>query len=233
MYVTAIVLAAGKGLRFKSRTPKALAEINSKPIIIYSLNTLNKHPQVKDIIVVANYLNFREIKNKIKKYRVNKIKEVVLGGRERQDSVINGLKKIDKRTELVLIHDGVRPFIDKAMVSAVIKEADRCGAARLGVPVKATIKEAHGSWLIAHRNFIVKKTLNRENLWEIQTPQAFRKELILKAYDKFSNTRVTDDASLVERLGAKVRLVLGSYSNIKITTVDDLIIAEAVAKGFA
>lgn len=230
MYVSAIVLAAGKGLRLNPKIPKPLIKINSKPVIIYSLNTLSKHPAVKDIIVVVNALNQKDIVNKIRQYAITKVRQIVLGGKERQDSVRNGLKAMDSSTDLVLIHDAVRPFISREGISSVIKEAQNCGAAILGVPVAATIKEVHSSKFMVHSKFKVKKTLNRENLWEIQTPQVFRKDLILEAYKRFGDREVTDDAALVEKLGAKVKLVRGSYFNLKITTPEDLVIAEAIVK---
>ncbi len=222
MYVTAILLAAGKGLRLKSKISKPLIKINSRPLIIYSLDILSKHPDIKDIIIVANRRNIEDVRSSIRQYRINKIKDVVLGGRLRQISVFNGLRATDAQTELVLIHDGVRPFIDREMVSSVIESGKRHGAAIVGVPVKATIKEVHSS-------LIVKKTLNREKLWEIQTPQVFNRGLILKAYKKLGNIDVTDDAMLVEKLGVKVSVVLGTYKNIKITTPEDLVIAKALA----
>ncbi len=239
MYVTAVVLAAGKGLRLiqplcakaglKSKISKPLIKIDSKPLIIYSLNTLSKHPYIKDIIVVANRRNLQDIRNKIKRYRIDKIKDVVLGGQVRQASVVNGLRAIDNRTDLVLIHDGVRPFIDRDIVSSVIKTAKSYGAAIAGVPVKATIKKVTRQASGVTRQFMVEKTIDRNGLWEIQTPQVFRKGLILKAYDKFGDIDVTDDAMLVEKLGVKVSVVKGSYNNIKITTPEDLVVAQAIA----
>lgn len=219
--VTAIVLAAGKGLRFKSKIPKLLAQIDSKPVIIYSLEVLGRHPNIDEIILVANIKNLKFIKNKIKQYRIGKVTKIVLGGKKRQDSVRNGLKVMGPKTNLVLIHDGVRPFINKQIVSSAIKEAERSKAAIVGVPVKATIKSIRS-------NLTVDRTLNRGNLWEIQTPQVFNRKLILEAYKKFGNRAVTDDASLVEKLGKKVKMVMGSYANIKITTPEDLIIARAI-----
>jgi len=210
-------------LRFKSRLSKPLIKVNSKPIIIRCLGILSKHPYIEDIIVVANSKNSISITREIKQYRIKKIKDIVLGGRLRQNSVINGLKAMDMRTGLVLIHDAVRPFIDKDMVSSVIKEASRYGAAIVGAPVKDTVKKVK-------TKFVVEKTLNRKSLWEVQTPQVFKKELILEAYERFGDIEVTDDASLVEKLGAKVKIVRGSYNNIKITTPEDLILAEAIAK---
>lgn len=220
--VSAIVLAAGSGIRLESRIPKPLVKIKSKPLLVYSLNTLSRNPQVKEVIVVANSSNMQGIKNSIKRYKISKVKDVVLGGKERQDSVRQGLKAVDRACEFVLIHDGVRPFIDKDTISAVIRQAEISGAAIAGVPVKATIKQVHSVPF-------VKKTLNRKNLWEIQTPQVFKKNLILEAFTKFGAAQVTDDASLVEKLGAKVRVVMGSYFNIKVTTPEDLILAQAIA----
>ena len=239
-YVTAIVLAAGSGLRFKSKTPKPLVKINSQPIIIYCLATLSKHSDISDIIVVVNARSARDIVNKIRQYRITKINRIVEGGLRRQDSLGNGLKAMDRRTELVLIHDGARPFIDRETVSSVIKEASHSGAAIVGVPVKPTIKRVTRSLprfrsglpsVARHQvtsNVLVKETLDRRYLWEIQTPQVFKKDLILEAYSKFGKTEVTDDASLVEKLGKRVKIVRGCYSNIKITTPEDLIIAEAI-----
>jgi 2-C-methyl-D-erythritol 4-phosphate cytidylyltransferase len=229
-YVTAIVLAAGRGLRFKSKIPKPLIEINSKPIIIYSLVILSKHSHIKDIIVVVNPKNLRSIISKIGQYRIKKIREVVLGGRLRQHSVVNALKVIDSRTDSVLIHDAVRPFIDKKIISLLIKEAKKCGAAIAGVPVKATIKSIKYQVSSIKAKYIVDKTIDRGNLWEIQTPQVFKKDLIMEAYKKFGDTEVTDDASLVEKLGVRVKIVKGSYFNIKITTPEDLLLAEAILK---
>lgn len=237
MYVTAIVLAAGKGLRFESGVSKPLVGINSKPVIIYCLNTLSLHHQIKDIIVAANSENLRNIISKIRQYRIKKVKDVILGGRKRCGSVSNALRVIDSRTDLVLIHDAVRPFICREDVSGVIRVAERYGAAILGVPVKATIKKVKSQKSLPGRQagkvkseFMVERTLNRDSLWEIQTPQAFRTDIILKAYEKFGNINATDDAFLVEKLGIKVRMAKGSYFNIKITTPEDLIIAQAIAK---
>jgi 2-C-methyl-D-erythritol 4-phosphate cytidylyltransferase len=228
MSVTAIVLAAGRGLRLKSSVAKPLVKIKARPVIIYSLTSLSKHSMIRDIIVTANTSNYRDIVRTIKQYRIKKIKAVVLGGRERQDSVLRALQVVDADTDLVLIHDAVRPFINGRQVSDLIREAEKSKAAILGVPVKNTIKEVKDSYLAGKKKFIVKKTLDRGRLWEIQTPQVFGRGLILKAYAEFGNRRVTDDAMLVEKLGAPVSLVEGAYDNIKVTTCEDLIIAEAI-----
>lgn len=231
MHVTAIVLAAGKGLRLKSKVPKPLIGINSKPLIIYSLKTLSGCSDIKDIIVVTNDKNSSSIKSKIGKYGIRKVKNIILGGLRRQDSVYNALKVIDKRTNLVLVHDAARPFINKETISSAIKAAKKYKAAIVGVPVKATIKKATKTQ--GHQDTrlpTVKKTLNRDNLWEIQTPQVFKKAIILRAYEEYEKISVSDDAALVEKLGVKAKIVMGSYFNIKITTPEDLILAEAIAR---
>lgn len=254
MYLSAIVLAAGKGERFsrsnistvrsgiptcvikmiesgKSPVSKLLVKINRKPIIIYSLNILSRHPLVKEIVLVVNALNRGKIVEAVKKYRIPKISRIVEGGVHRQDSVYNGLKAIDKKADLVLIHDAGRPFIDRKAVDSAVKAADKYGAAIVGVPLKSTIKK--GTRTPGHQDtgsVIVEKTIDRSNLWEIQTPQVFKKDMILKAFQKFAHQYVTDDAMLVEKLGQPVVVVPGSYCNIKITTPEDLIIAEAISK---
>lgn len=230
MHVTAIVVAAGEGSRLKSRIPKPLVKIDSEPLIIYSLRVLSRHPLVKEIIVVANPLNYPDIAKIIGQYKISKIRDMVLGGSRRQDSVYNGLTAIRPQTDLVLVHDGARPFIDAKIVSLLIKAAKLYGAAIVGVPVAATIKEVYKPQPVVRKKVLVKKTLNRESLWEIQTPQVFKKDLILTAYKKFKNLKVTDDAMLVEKMGKKVSIVLGSAHNIKITTPEDLIIAKAILK---
>jgi 2-C-methyl-D-erythritol 4-phosphate cytidylyltransferase len=225
-FVSVIVLAAGEGRRLKSKGSKPLIKINRLPTVVYSLKQLSLIPSIKEIILVVNKLNKTEAWRVVKKYRIKKVIDIVLGGKRRQDSVCNGLQKINSKADLVLIHDSARPFIDKKSVFSVIKQADELGAAILAVPLKATVKYSSG-------HSFVKDTPNRSKLWEIQTPQVFKKELLQKAYKRFGKIDVTDDAALVERLGAKVKIVPGSYFNIKITTPEDLILAEAIARSRA
>lgn len=223
MYTSAIIVAAGKGKRFAGSVPKPLAKVNAHPVIYYSLKTISRSPKVREIILVVNAGIKEGVTRVVKKYRIPKVSALVIGGRRRQDSVYNGLKAVGRRADLVLIHDGARPFVSDDVISAVIKEAARYGAAIVGVPVKSTIKKVTG-------NRSVEKTLDRSNLWEIQTPQVFKKDLLLRAYKKFGNTDVTDDAALVEKLGSRVKVVMGAYSNIKITTSEDLAQAGQIAK---
>lgn len=221
--LSAIVVAAGRSSRFKGKASKILAKIDSKPVIYYSLFALNRHPDIDEIIVVASSGNIEAITGIVRRYKINKVKNIILGGKERKDSVLQGLKSLGQDTKDVLIHDGARPLINKVIISSVIRAAKISGAAVIGLPVKPTIKKVNS-------NLWVKETVDRDGLWEIQTPQVFSKNIILKAYRRLSGSKVTDDAMLVEKIGIKVKLALGSYSNIKITTSEDLVIAEAILK---
>lgn len=221
--LSAIIVAAGHGKRLKNVLSKPLVKIGKVPVLVYSLRILEKHPKIDEIIVVVNAKNQPAIKRLISSYHFKKINGLVLGGLRRQDSVYSGLSKVSSKSEWVLIHDAARPFLDGATISKVIQAAKQNGAAIVAVKPKATIK-------ISGRNNIVKKTLDRNELWEVQTPQVFNKKLILEAYKKFAQSVVTDDASLVEKLKRKVRLVQGSYQNIKITTGEDLLLAGLIAK---
>ena len=232
MPTTAILLAAGKSLRFsrrgKSKLSKLLIKINSRPMIIYSLYALSRHPAIKEIIVAVNKENAKDIAQAIKDYDIKKVSCVLKGGERRQDSLGCALSAVDRRPGLLLIHDAARPFINKKIISDTINAARKSGASVCAVPVKDTIK------VTGHRSPVtsqlyVKKTLDRDKLWEIQTPQVFNKDLLMEAYRRFAKNNVTDDASLVEKMGKKVSLVMGSYFNIKVTTCEDMVFARAIA----
>jgi 2-C-methyl-D-erythritol 4-phosphate cytidylyltransferase len=223
MYVSAIVVAAGQGKRFRAKISKPILDLKRKPVISYPLKVLDKHPDIKEIIIVGNAKNFRELVSVVRRYKIKKAAKVILGGKERQDSVLRGLKATADKADFVLIHDGVRPFINKDLVSTLIKQAYIYKAAIAGVAVKPTIK-------IVDKGGFVTKTINRRHLWEIQTPQVYSKELLLRAYKKFGNHPVTDEAALIEKSGLKVKIVTGSYYNVKITTPEDLIIAKGIAQ---
>jgi 2-C-methyl-D-erythritol 4-phosphate cytidylyltransferase len=228
MTLCAIVVAAGKGLRMKSKVSKPLVRLGAAPILLHSLRTLSACPDVKAVIVVANRSNRRAVKRLIGASRLSKVTGVVDGGERRQDSVSSGLRAVPAQCSHVLIHDACRPLVDGLSLRRLITAVRMTGAAILAVPVKSTIKEAQAaSGPGAHR---VKHTLDRQRLWEIQTPQAFSKAIITKAYDSFGMIDVTDDAALVEKLGIPVSLVMGSYSNMKITTPEDMQMAAALFK---
>ena len=225
MRVVAVVASAGTGKRMKHALPKPFMRLGGKPLLAYALKVLSDSPFIEKIIVVVSKANIASTKeNIIKKYRIKKVISVTSGGKKRADSVYRGLKKITDE-DLVLIHDGARPFLTEALIRRSIKAAREFGAAVAAVPVKFTIKKAG-------KDLIIDSSLNRSQLWEIQTPQVFKRELIIKAYRRRNSCHkeVSDDSVLVENLGHKVKLVKGSYANLKITTCEDLIEAEAILK---
>ncbi|MEW6008978.1 MAG: 2-C-methyl-D-erythritol 4-phosphate cytidylyltransferase [Candidatus Omnitrophota bacterium] len=227
--VVAIILAAGEGRRLKSDRPKIFVNIEDKPILLFSLAALSHHPFINEIILVSNRKTIQAVSTFVKKFKFFKVKYIILGGPTRKDSVANGLKFVEAdKNKIILVHDAARPFIEGRLVTRLIKDAFKFKAAIPAVPVKATIKSAK------YKNNIlyVGKTLPRQNLWEVQTPQAFRSDLLKEAYFRLGDLSVTDDAQLLEKLGIKPKIVLGSYSNIKITTFEDLIFAKELAKKF-
>lgn len=219
MYASALLLAAGRGRRFGAEVSKPLFLIGGRPLVAYSLAVLERHPGIHEIILVANRKNVEQLRRIASRYP--KVSRIVQGGKERQDSVRNGLRAICPQSRLVLVHDAARPFATAQLITALIKSVTRTGAAIAAVPVKPTIKEvARG---------LIRRTLPRQSLWEAQTPQVFRRQLLEQAYQRFGHIPVTDDAMLVEKVGAKVRVVCGAYSNIKITTPEDIVSAQALA----
>ncbi len=229
MFVEAIVPAAGFGTRMKSVLPKPLLKIGGKPIIIHTLEALAGNRDIKRILVALSPDDSDKFKKTIGGYKIGKAVSFIAGGQTRRDSVGNCLKELSGQTDLVLIHDAVRPFISQALISRLIREVKRSRAVICGVPVKATIKSVKVSkYQGVKEEFIVEKTIDRKKLWEIQTPQVFAKDLLLAAYKRYGESLVTDDASLVEKMGQKVKVIEGSYSNIKITTPEDLILAKAI-----
>jgi len=222
----AIIVAGGKGKRFSEEKDsyKQFLSLKDKPVIVWAISAFENVAQVRDIIVVVPDEKIGYCRNLMKQYKFRKITGIVSGGRFRQDSVYNGLRKVSRDIDIVLVHDSVRPLITPSLIEGCISEALKYGAAILAVPVKDTIK-------LAKKN-IVSQTLDRSRLWSVQTPQCFRREIILKAYEKArkDNFLGSDDAALVERLSQEVRIVQGSYENIKITTPEDIILAEEILK---
>lgn len=224
--VSAIVVAAGKGKRMERNYNKQYISLNGKPILVHTLMQFEKHGEIDEVIVVVGQGEVSFCKeNIVEKNQLHKVKKVVAGGKERYHSVSNGLQALGEESEVVIIHDGARPFVTGEIINKSIDAAKTHGASIVGVPVKDTIKT------IDEEGF-VKDTLRRDTLWSIQTPQTFRKDLILQAHQKREreNLSVTDDAMLVEALGMKVKMVLGSYENMKITTPEDLEIGQGILK---
>ena len=224
--ITAIVLAAGSGSRMKSKTKKQFMEIKGKPVIWYSLFEFEKS-RVDEIILVIGKEDIDYCKKEIvEKYNLKKIKNVVAGGSERYESVYNGLKEVTGN--IVLIHDGARPLINNEIIERSIEGTIKSDACVVGVPVKDTIKRANKEGYIID-------TPNRSELWITQTPQSFKTDLVKMAYKKMKeelekgNTtlNITDDAMVVEEFTTnQVRFVQGDYKNIKVTTPEDIDIAE-------
>lgn len=217
--VSALILGAGKGKRMGGRVSKQFLEIEGRPLLAYTLDKFQAHTLIDEIIVVTPKEDIDYCWQKIiYRYNFTKVNKIVSGGKERQDSVYQGLLALPEDTEWVVVHDGVRPLISAPVITDVLRAAFEKGAAIVGVPAKDTIK-------VVKDNFIVQETPSRKALWQIQTPQVFKKEVLVKAYQDAQATGWvgTDDASLVERLGAPVFVVQGDYNNLKITTPEDLV----------
>jgi len=227
--VFAVVPAAGIGKRFGPGGKKLFNTLAGKPVIIRTLELLQSAPEITEIIPAVKEEDLMIVADLIEEYGLRKVKQIVPGGKERQDSVYNGLRTISEDKSIVLIHDGGRPFVDAEMISRALREVGGCDGAVVAVSVKDTIKEADAEDNETDSPF-VRCTLNRAVLYAVQTPQVFPFRVIMEAHEKARSERFigTDDASLVERYGGKVRLVPGSYRNIKITTPEDLAIAEAL-----
>lgn len=224
--VVALLPAAGEGKRVGLMPKKPFLTIGGKPILAETIERLHSIEQIVEIIPILQEADMGFfLETIVEKYGFRKIKRIAPGGKERQDSVYNGLRLVDTKSNLVLIHDGVRPFITPDLIKELIETALGCDGVVVGVPVKETIKEVDSDGFI-------KKTPLRSLLWSIQTPQVFHYGILLKAYERAfrDNFYSTDDASLVERVGGRVKVIMGSYDNIKITTPEDLLLGEIILK---
>jgi len=218
MKVTCIVASAGRGKRLRYKEDKPFVKLLGRPILFYTLKALSVSPVIDDIVLVVAKDKINKCKNIIKRYRLKKVKAIVEGGKRRFESVKNGLKKAED-SDYIFIHDGVRPFLDKDLIKRIFIAVKKYGAALSATNIKQTPK-------LINKNFFIKNTPKRKLLWEAQTPQAFKKDIILKAYNACIKGDVTDDASLVERLGRRIKIVKGTYKNIKITTREDIELAK-------
>lgn len=218
--ISAVILGAGKSTRMGEGINKIFLCLKQKPIICYSLAIFQKCHLINDITLVVREEDIKRAEDLVLNFGFSKVKKIISGGEERQDSVYNGLLALDN-PEFVVIHDGARPFISEDLLTNSIDAAISFGAAVVAVPVKDTIK-------IVDNDGFIERTLERNKLYHIQTPQSFKYDLILKAYEKGigEGLKVTDDAAFLESFGIKVRVVYGSYNNIKITTPFDRDLAE-------
>ncbi len=226
MKTQAIIPTAGSGSRFNSTLPKSLVTVRGKPLFVYALEVLKKSPLIDSVVLVVPQEHHETFEKIVEQSGFTQEVKIVNGGATRCDSVGCGLEATDADTDIVLIHDGARPLIGLDVVEASIKLCAQKEAVVVAVPVTSTIKK------IDTQNMLVQETLAREELWEIQTPQVFKREILRRAYVEVKNKNdLTDDASLVERLGMGISVLKGDYRNIKVTTPEDLFVLESFLSG--
>ncbi|MBI4834956.1 MAG: 2-C-methyl-D-erythritol 4-phosphate cytidylyltransferase [Planctomycetes bacterium] len=230
--ISVIIPAAGLGKRmqvsgFAKRQPRARKEsvrkpfiiLKGKPLLMHIINKFAAIPRLREIIIAINPQDMEKAGKLVNIYVKKSKVKLVKGGKERRDSVARALKAVDERSQVVLVHDVARPLVNKDDIDTLIRAVRRFGAAILAVPVVDTIK-------LVKTGGVIEKTLKRAELWAAQTPQGFKRGILEKAYSKMAFVAdkhiITDDASLAENAGYKVRIVPGSYDNMKITTIGDL-----------
>ena len=222
--VCVLIPAAGKGSRMAHSLKKPYLKLAQKPILAHTIQRFEQNTAVDAIFVIVDETDLNECrKTVLEPFAFTKVQELVIGGETRQMSVYNGIRALSTDVDFVVVHDGVRPFVTDETIFACLTAADECGAAAAAVPVKDTIK-------VADANDFIVETPAREQLWAVQTPQIFRKTLLEEAHQTAQKRQYigTDDAALVEQLGFPVKLVRGSYTNLKITTPVDLQVAEVL-----
>lgn len=225
-YVSVIIASAGMSNRMGSKMNKQFLAVGGKPILAHTIEKFEESRFIDEIIIVSKEEEIEYCRKEIvRKYKFNKVTNIIRGGLERQESVYNGILALDEKSDIVLIHDGARPFVKKENIEDGIKGVIESDSCVIGVPVKDTIK------VVGDRNEI-NNTPPRADLWAAQTPQCFYKDILIRGYEKAMEDDYlgTDDSSLVERLGLEVKMIMGSYENIKITTPEDLILAESLFK---
>ena len=223
MKVFALVAAAGSGVRMASgRDDKPFMDLAGRPLVAYSLAAFENSAIVDSVVLVVKENHLDHARRLVKDSGFKKVAAITAGGDTRTRSVENGLAAIDAAEgDIVLVHDGARPFLSESIIKAAALAAGKYGAAVVGVPCTATIKEVGLSGAIAG-------TPDRKKMWEAQTPQAFRYGILKKAYGLAGSTDATDDSALVERMGQEVRMIEGAGNNIKITCQDDIAVAGAI-----
>ena len=223
-WVAAVVPAAGRGVRMGAGVPKQFLTLGGVPLLVHSLQTFEAARIISEIILVVPQDDCQYCREDIVlSYGLKKVFQVIAGGRRRQDSVLNGVRAANSATDIVVVHDAVRPFVTLKMITQVVEATRNHGAAIVAMQMRDTVKRVNGEG-------IIKETLNREELWLAQTPQAFRRDVLLRAHQQGEADGVdaTDDAFLVERLGLTVAIVQGSSDNIKVTRPEDLHMGEAI-----
>jgi 2-C-methyl-D-erythritol 4-phosphate cytidylyltransferase len=221
MKVGAIIPAAGRGKRIGASVPKQFLEIQGRPLLHHTLMVFASCKLIDYVVLVMPRADVDEMgEDWLNKYEI--VRKVVVGGEQRQDSVYNGFSSLEEGTDIVVVHDGVRPFTTPQMIIATVEAAQQHGAAITAIPVSDTVKQAVDGF--------VKQTVPRDGLWRVQTPQAFQCGLLQQAFKKAKKDSYygTDEGSLVEYLGERVKIVPGSELNIKITRKEDLVLGESL-----
>jgi 2-C-methyl-D-erythritol 4-phosphate cytidylyltransferase len=228
MKTLAIIPAGGAGRRMATGVAKQYLPLAGVPVLVHTLRAFQLSSAIDEILLAVPEGDIPEVRETIRAGQgLTKVTKIVAGGAERQDSVRNALAQAREEHGIVLIHDGVRPFVSGELIRRVVTAAREYGASTAGVPVKETVKQMDAAgW--------VTQTVSREGLWLTQTPQAFRLDVIRSAHERAARDSFygTDDASLVERMGIPVRMVPGEYENIKLTTPEDLILGEVLIRRF-
>ena len=226
---SAIITAAGHGRRMGKGRKKQFLMLGENPVIVYTLQTFEKSDSINEIILVVPDDGIDYCKQEIvNSYKFTKVKKIVTGGEKRQESVFNGLKSVSREMDLVAVHDGVRPFLSKSILENSIKKAKEKGSVVVAIPVKDTLMKISDQGMVVGGQ-------NRDSIWRIQTPQIFKKEILISAFEKAlkDNFCGTDESTLVARLGIPVYVVNGSELNIKITTPEDILLGESILKAFS
>jgi 2-C-methyl-D-erythritol 4-phosphate cytidylyltransferase len=224
--ITAILPAAGLGTRMGAETPKQFLELDGSPILVHSIRKIASCELVTEIIIATRAEEVARLDEKLRSEKFRQTVRVVKGGDTRQESVAAALKQVAEGTEIVLVHDAVRPFVTREQIARVIEEARSCGAAILGIPAMDTVKEVKRTSL-PEDVALITMTVPRERVVLAQTPQAFRTKVLKDAFAKAESDGInaSDEAGIVERLGQEVHVVLGSERNMKITKPADMELA--------
>ncbi len=222
---TGIIVAAGKSTRVGQNVDKSFLSLGAKPVVVYSLLAFEKCPMIEQIVLVVRKDRVESARCVVQMFGCTKVMKIIAGGTTRQASVAKGLDAAGVETEIVVVHDGARPCVTPELISETIKTAGKYGSAIAAVKITDTVKAAS-------KGMVISGTVDREKLWAAQTPQAFKRDLLLQGLKVAQKKKLelTDDASAVELVSDSVRLVASSPSNIKITSPDDLILAAALMR---
>ncbi len=220
-----IIVAAGRGERIGPDVDKAFLSLGSKPVLVYSLMAFEKCIEIDEVILVVRKERLESARCAVQMFGCTKVRKIVAGGNQRQLSVAHGLAEVGDDVAVVAVHDGARPCVTTELIAATIKSARQYGSGVAAVKITDTVK-------VAEKGGVISRTVDRTKLWRVQTPQAFKRDVLKKALGMVRKKKltVTDEASAVELISHSVRLVPSNVSNLKITTPDDLVLAAAVMR---